>query len=74
MLGSGINGAVLIAAGTVDRGLEPKGGYLGECREGQRLKHPARLEAAGSQLRINFLPSVLAAHAYRGERAAKAGG
>jgi hypothetical protein len=45
--------------GTLVRGLQPvelrcdlrkaKGGYLAECREGQRVEHPARLKPAGSQ-------------------------
>jgi hypothetical protein len=49
MFGRWVNGAMLIAARTVDRRLEPEGGYLMERREGKRVEHPARLEPAGGQ-------------------------
>jgi hypothetical protein len=48
MFGSEVDGAMLIAAGAVDRRLEAEGGYLAERREGQRVEHPARLEPADS--------------------------
>ncbi len=59
MPGSRINGAMFMAGGAVDRRLESEGGYLAERREGQRVERPARLERAGVQWRINFLPAVL---------------
>jgi hypothetical protein len=60
MLCSRVDGAMLIAAGTIDLHLEPKRGYLAKCREGQSVEHGPRLRPASSQRRINFLPSVLA--------------
>ncbi len=50
---------MFMAGGAVDRRLESEGGYLAERREGQRVERPARLERAGVQWRINFLPAVL---------------
>src|SRR5882757_4641735 len=41
MLGSRIDGTMLIAGGAVDRRLEPKGGYLAKRREGQRMQFAA---------------------------------
>jgi hypothetical protein len=38
MLGSRINGAMLIAAGAVDRRFEPEGGNLAKCPEGQGVR------------------------------------
>jgi hypothetical protein len=35
MLCSKVDGAMLMAAGAVDLRLEPEGGYLAECLEGQ---------------------------------------
>jgi hypothetical protein len=49
MLGSRINGAMLIAARTVDRRLKPEGGYLAERCERQRVKH-------GPEARLPFAP------------------
>jgi DNA-binding response OmpR family regulator len=62
MFGRRVDGSRLVAAGAVDGGLEPEADYLAERREGQRVKHQARLEPADGQWRINFLPSVLAPH------------
>jgi len=44
MLCSTVDGAMLIAAGTIDLHLEPKRGYLAKCREGQSVER-ARDEA-----------------------------
>jgi hypothetical protein len=40
---------MLIAAGAVDRRLEPKRRDFAERSEGQRMEHPARLEPASGQ-------------------------
>jgi hypothetical protein len=53
-------GRCSVAAGAVDRRLESERGYLAERREWQRIEHSVRLEPAGGQCRINFLPAVLA--------------
>jgi hypothetical protein len=60
MIGNGIDRSMVVTAGAVDRRLETKGGDFSECREWQRTKHPARLEPADGQRRVNFLPSALA--------------
>jgi hypothetical protein len=45
----GVDWSMLIAAGAIDRRLEPEGGYLAKRREGQRVEHAARLEPTDSQ-------------------------
>jgi hypothetical protein len=49
MLGSRINGTMLIEARTVDRRFEPKRRDFAKGGEGQRVELAARLEPAGSQ-------------------------
>jgi hypothetical protein len=52
MVGSGINGAMVIAARAVDTRPEAKGGYLAERRERQREKCTATLFLRHDRLRF----------------------
>jgi hypothetical protein len=58
MIGRRLDWSMLVAAGAVDRRSVPEGGYLAERHEGQQAEHAPRLEPAGTQRRINFLPAV----------------
>jgi hypothetical protein len=52
MLGSGINGTMLVATRTVDGRLEIERGYLAERRERKRMQFPAALFLRNDRLRF----------------------
>jgi hypothetical protein len=55
---------MLIAAGAIDRRLEPEGRYLAKRREGQQVKHAPNAKPSMSSESASSVPAMTLGHRY----------